>query len=263
MKVTYREKKKIKFRISFVILFIIASFAVCFTFYMKEDFVITEEMFEDEAEAVVYIEPVGQDKGIVNPVPKSVTKEKDYYDSAVFIGSTSLAGLSDYGYVEAENMLLSDSIKLSNFNSVILSENGVESTIADSVINRNCKNVYIMLGLYELGNVDEANMFSSLEAFIDDVKGRNPDITIYLMSVLPVPAEIEATVAANTDIDAYNSLLLRFADKVKVGYLDVNTEFKGNDGKLSSSAAEINGVRLKKETYSELSDYILSHIVEQ
>ena len=262
MQITHREKKKVKFRISFIFLFIIASFLACFTFYMKEDFVVTEDMLEEEQEAVVYLETVGQETNRVNPVPVSQKMGKEYYDDAVFIGSKSLAGLADYGYVNAENMLLSDSIKLSNINTVIISENDVQNTIADAVINKKAKKVYIMLGLYELNNIDGENLFSGLEAFIDSVNSNASEVEIYLMSVLPIPAEIEATIASNVDIDAYNSLLLKFADKMQVNYLEINTTLKGNDGKLPASAAEINGIRLTKDVYGVISDYILSHVAE-
>lgn len=262
MQITHREKKKVKFRISFIFLFIIASFLACFTLYMKEDFVVTEDMLEVEQEAVVYLETVGQGTNRINPVPVSQKMSKDYYDDAVFIGSKSLAGLADYGFVNSENMLLSDSIKLSNINTVIISENNVQNTIADAVISKQAKKVYIMIGLYELNNIDSTDLFSNLEEFIDSVTSNDADIEFYLMSVLPVPAEIEATVANNVDIDAFNSLLLKFADKVQVNYLEINTSLKGNDGKLPASAAEINGIRLKKEVYEVISDYILSHVAE-
>lgn len=261
MKVTYREKKKVKFRISFIFLFIIASFAACFTFYMKEDFVITEDMFVEENNSVVYIEPTGQSSGLINPVPKSERADEEFYNDTVFIGSKVLAGLSDYEYTNAQNMLLSDSIKLSNFNTVILSENNVERTISEAALSRKPKNIYIMIGLYELNNINDS-IFSQLEEFIDKVHNDNSDINIYLMSVLPVTAEAEASVASNADIDAYNSLLLKFADKKQVSYLDINTSLKGNDGKLPASSAEINGVRLTKEQYGNLSEYILTHTVE-
>lgn len=262
MQITHKEKKKVKFRISFVFLFIIASFLACFTFYMKEDFVVTEDMLEEEQEAVVYIETLGQGTSRVNPVPVGKKHNKDYYDSAVFVGSKALAGFADYGYVDAENMLLSDSIKLTNINSVIISENDVQNTISDAVVSKNAEKVYIMLGLYELSNVDNTSLFDELEAFIDSVKSDIPEVEIYLMSVFPVPAEIEATVANNSDIDEYNSLLLKFADRTQVNYLDINTSMKGNDGKLPASAAEINGIRLTKEVYGVVSDYILSHVTE-
>ncbi len=262
MQITHREKKKVKFRISFIFLFIIASFVACFTFYMKDDFVITEDMFEEEQEAVVYIENVGQGNSLVNPVPVSEKMGEEYYDDAVFIGGKTLAGLTDYGYTKPANMIVSDSIKLSNINTVIISDNDVQCKIADAVIEKNAKKVYIMIGLYELNNVDEATLFDGLEEFIDSVKELDSDVKIYLMSILPLPAETEATVASNADIDAYNSLLLKFADRMKVSYLDINTSLKGNDGKLSASAAEINGVRLTKEMYGFVSDYILSHIAE-
>ena len=263
MQITHREKKKVKFRISFIFLFIIASFLACFTLYMKDgDFVVTEEMFEEEQEDVIYIETVGQGTSRVNPVPVSEKQGSEYYNDAVFIGSKSLAGLSDYGFVEAENMLLSDSIKLSNINTVIISENDVQNTIADAVISKKAKKVYIMIGLYELSNIDETSIFNELEGFIEAVHDSDPEVEIYLMSVLPLPAEIEATVASNADIDAFNSLLLKFADKEQVSYLDVNTSLKGNDGKLPASAAEINGTRLTKEMYGFVSDYILSHVAK-
>ncbi|MDE6599313.1 MAG: hypothetical protein K2K34_04455 [Oscillospiraceae bacterium] len=78
MKVTQREKKKAKFRISFIILFIFASFAVCFTMYMKEDFEITEEMLDEHSKAVVYIDSSVRDSVLVNPVPKSEKKSDSY-----------------------------------------------------------------------------------------------------------------------------------------------------------------------------------------
>lgn len=262
MKVTQREKKKAKFRISFIVLFIFASFAVCFTMYMKEDFEITEEMLDEHSKAVVYIDSSGRDSVLVNPVPKSEKKSAGYYSDAVFIGSAALAGLSDYGYTDPENMLLSDSIRLNNFNTLILSENDEQSSIAETVQRKNASNVYIMVGLYDLADINNNELFNCLEAFIESVGKQGAGKKIYLISLLPVPAETDGMIASNADIDAYNSLLLKFADKMRVSYLDVNTDFKGNDGKLPSSAAELNGVRLKEEYYEKLSDYILTHVSE-
>lgn len=262
MKITQREKKKPKFRLSFIFLFIFASFAVCFTMYMKEDFQITEEMLDDRSEAVVYIEPAGRENAVINPVPKSEPQDKSYYSDAVFIGSKALSGLSDYGYTEPDNMLLSDSIRLSNFSTLILSENDEQSSISEAVQRKNAGKIYIMVGLYDLQDIDSSSLFDSLEAFINAVKTQDSGRKIYLISLLPVPADAEAAVAMNSDIDLYNSLLLKFADRVHVNYLDVNTDFKGNDGKLPDSAAELNGIRLKEEYYGRLSEYILTHVAE-
>ncbi|MBP1560852.1 MAG: hypothetical protein J6C96_06385 [Oscillospiraceae bacterium] len=260
MIVKQREKKKAKFRISFVFLIIFASFAVCFTLYMKEDFQITEDMFEDETEAVVYIDPVGQSSFVENPVPQSERQDESYYKDAVFVGSKALAGLSDYGYVKSENMLISDSIKLDNFDTAVLSANGKESGIKDAVLQKNPSKVYIMVGLYDLDRLESADLFKGLESVIDGIRDENGELEIYLVSLLPVTAERESDTASNTDIDAYNTLLIKFANKVNVNYLDVNTNFKGNDGKLPSSYAETNGIRLSRETYEKFSEYILTHV---
>lgn len=261
MMITQKEKKKAKFRVSFIFLFVFASFAVCFVLYMKEDFNITPEMLEDASEAFVYIDPVGERSTIINPVPSSERQEESYYDDAVFIGSKALSGLADYGYIKSENMIISDDITLANFNTVILSDGDAENTAAETVIEKNPGKLYIMVGINDLDRLDSTNLFGELESFIGSVKESVPSIKIYLMSVLPVSAEMESRIASNAEIDAYNSQLLRFADRIKVCYIDVNTGFKGNDGRLPAAAAEINGIRLKKESYGELSDYILTHTV--
>ena len=260
MMVNQKEKKKVKFRVSFLFLFVFASFAVCFALYMKEDFEITPDMVELAEDAVVYIEPVGTGNSTINPVPGSERAGEEHYSDAVFIGSTALAGLSDNGYVKSENMLLSDSITLKNFNTVILSVNGVESGIADAAVRKAPGKIYIMVGMDEVGSGGGESRFSELEAFIESVQEKSGETKIYLMSLLPVTAESESRIAMNSDIDLYNSELLDFANKMNVFYLDVNTAFKGNDGKLPASYTEVNGVKLTESGYRQLSEYILTHV---
>lgn len=254
MKIRQNEKKRAKFRVSFLFLFIFASFVVCFVFYMKEDFEISSDMVEIEDKEVVRIEPIGDGITIVNPVPAGAKADKSYYDDAVFIGNTVLAGLSDNGYVSPSNMLLSDSITLSNFNTVFLSVNNEEISIADAALGLNAGKIYIMVGVDDL-----EGPFGELEDFIDTIKEKSNKTQIYLMSLLPVTSDNESRIALNSDIDTYNSRLLDLADQKDVFYIDVSTDFKGNDGKLPPSYAEVNGVRLKKESYDRLSDYILTH----
>ncbi|MCM1328349.1 MAG: GDSL-type esterase/lipase family protein [Ruminococcus sp.] len=264
MMITQKEKKKAKFRFSFIVLFIFASFAVCFVLYMKEDFSITPEMLEDASDAVVYIDPVGESSAVINPVPEGERQEDGYFDDAVFIGGKALSGLADYGYVKSENMIISDDITLANINTVMLSDGSPDNeeggiTAADTVIGKSPAKLYIMLGINDLDRIDSPDLFNGLESFIGSVKESLPNVKIYLMPLLPVSAEMEGRIAANADIDAYNSRLLRFADRLKVCYIDVNTGFKGNDGRLPASAAELNGIKLKKEGYGKLAEYILTH----
>lgn len=264
MMITQKEKKKAKFRVSFIFLFIFASFAVCFVLYMKEDFAITPEMLEDASEAFVYIDPVGERSTVINPVPTSERQEESYYDDAVFIGGKALSGLADYGYVKSENMIISDDITLANLNTVILSDGDPESgsAAAETVISKSPGKLYIMIGLNDLGRQGSTDLFGELESFIGSVKENVPNVKIYLMSLFPVSAEMESRIAANAEIDAYNSQLLHFADRIKACYIDVNTGFKGNDGRLPASAAELNGIKLKKEYYGVLSEYILTHTAD-
>lgn len=83
---------------------------------------------------------------------------------------------------------------------------------------------------------------------------------IYLVSAIPVKADNETETITNADIESFNSLLLKFASENNVNYLDLNTFLVGNDGKLSDNKAEAVGDRLKKDTYLEIADFLLTHI---
>jgi lysophospholipase L1-like esterase len=100
---------------------------------------------------------------------------------------------------------------------------------------------------------------SGMSELIDEIIKSAGDTRIYIMSVLPVTSLGEEIFPSNSEIDKFNSLALSLANEKNICYLDINTELKGMDGKLSSEMTESDGISLKKETYELIAEYILTH----
>lgn len=254
MKVHQREKKKAKFRLSFVFLFIIASFAACFTFYMKEDFDVSQAFIEsEEKQQEIVSEMIEEADGvrtIINPVQESERADDTYLSKILFIGNSQMKGLVDYKVIPSENGYFDDNVSISS----------VESMAAPYVRRTQYKAVYIMVGSRDISTAAELADFEGIGAFVESVRAENESTDVYLVSLLPLSDNAESDGITNQKIDAYNSLYLQYANSVNAYYLDLNTMFVGNDGKMLEAKTENDGVRLKREAYIEIGEYILTHI---
>ncbi|MGN0553281.1 MAG: GDSL-type esterase/lipase family protein, partial [Oscillospiraceae bacterium] len=121
---------------------------------------------------------------------------------------------------------------------------------------KNYDSIYIMFG----ANSAAATDFEELSNFIEDIKTNNESVKIYLTSLVPLKGDNETEGLTNTEIDNFNSHLLKYANENNVYYIDLNTFLVGNDGKLPKSKAESVGDRLKKDTYLEIADFLLTHV---
>lgn len=255
----HQEKQRPKFRISLVILFIVASFVFCFVMYMRGDVDIKDVLSQNEG-SFDFEKPSDetaetQDVSVAaNPVPESDKRGRAYFDTAVFIGDTQMKGLSDYDCFPADNMLLNDDFTNSGINS---SSAGIKDFLAD----KDFEAAYFMIGMNDLDNAEKPGNFDELGRLFGDMKNKNPEVKIYCVSLLPVTEDNETGDITNAAINAYNKALLAFADDNGVYYIDVNSDFAGDDGKLPDEKTESSGYRLKRDSYTEISDFLLKHTV--
>ncbi|MGN0552451.1 MAG: hypothetical protein ACI4I1_03655, partial [Oscillospiraceae bacterium] len=107
-----KEKKYAKFRFSFILLFIFASFAACFVLYMRsdgDDVLSASKNLPDENNEVSEDNTAYSDRiNVINPVPKSERAEDGYFDNVLVLASNQMKGLADYGAVPRDNMYTSD-----------------------------------------------------------------------------------------------------------------------------------------------------------
>lgn len=278
---SYYERKKrggMKFRISLVIVFIIASFAVCFVLYMKSDSVpvyddshqVTVESDKSNANDIVTEDAdntddfVGEIKSTadINPIAESFKLDKSYFDTCMFAGDSLIVGLGSYGLISEEQIAAGVGMSVISINDTpLINADGSEILAADKINQSSPQNLYILLGLNMLGTYTDEQLLASYGDFIDSID--RTDTNIYIISVPPVTADRENSQdnpILNSDIDAFNSALLKFANNKCVYYIDLNTALKGTDGRLSADVAESDGIHFKKETYNTMLDYLLTHV---
>lgn len=242
-----KEKKHAKFRFSFILLFIFASFAACFALYMNSDNAIPVSNSHTEEDSDTDIDSLYEEKtSVVNPVPKSERAQDDYFNNALVLAPEQMRGLSDYGAVPRDNL----------FTGSFTSSDIMTGSAVSFLTGKDYSALYIFFGADNALSQD----LSGLEQLISDIGERGESVKIYLVSAIPLKADSETETLSNADIESFNSLLLKFADENSVNYLDLNTFLVGNDGKLPNGKAESVGDRLKKDTYLEIADFLLTHI---
>ncbi len=242
-----KEKKHAKFRFSFILLFIFASFAACFALYMKSDDAIPVSNSNTEETSDIDSDELYEEKtSVVNPVPKSERAQDGYFDSTLILAPEQMRGLSDYGAVPRDNLFTGD----------FTPSDIMTSTAVSFLTGKDYGSLYIFFG------TDSAlsQGFDGLSQLISDINEKSDNVKIYLVSAIPIKADNETETITNANIESFNSLLLKFASENNVNFLDLNTFLVGNDGKLPDNKAEAVGDRLKKDTYLEITDFLLTHI---
>ena len=242
-----KEKKHAKFRFSFILLFIFASFASCFALYMNSDNAIPVSNSNTEETSDINSDELYEEKtSVVNPVPKSERAQDGYFDSALILAPEQMRGLSDYGAVPRDNLFTGD----------FTPSDIMTSSAVSFLAGKDYSSLYIFFGTDSVAFQD----FDSLAELISDINEKKTDVKIYLVSAIPIKSDNETETLTNANIESFNSLLLKFANESSVNYLDLNTFLVGNDGKLPNNKAEAVGDRLKKDTYLEIADFLLTHI---
>lgn len=258
---------RFRFKVVFIIFIIVT--AVCFFIYMTG-----ANLGNDETENNMFLssdvsktesiadDPPDKVKEIINPVPLSEPLTETYFGKCAFVGDSITVGLSDYQLVPIKNVYAEIGMNIEKINTDTIQTQFGQTTVLEGLKQAKPENIYIMLGSNGIAWLSVSDMISYYSEFVDSVKQNLPDSNIYILSIPPVTAARESAEEEpilNSDIDKYNSELLKMADEKKIYYVDINTALKGNDGKFPEENAAEDGMHFKKTTYSIMLDYILSH----
>lgn len=264
-----KKKNEPRFRLSFVLMFVIASFAVCFALYMREE--MPEAEPAPAAGTVIISDMPGHEVTDstgkfavenVNPVKESLKLDSSYFDSCMFAGDSLTVGLGSYGFIPEDRIAASIGMSVMNIGSMSLAAaDGSEILAADKINAASPENLYILLGLNMLESFTDEQLLAAYGDFVDSID--RTVTTVYVISVPPVTEERERDSdkpILNSDIDRFNADLLKFADNRGLYYLDLNSALKNEQGKLYTDMAEEDGIHFKKSTYETVLDFILTHV---
>lgn len=283
----YYDNKKPKVRFHFGLIFVFAalSFGTCFALYMigsQEipglDDVPHDSAVTTAAPATAPLETPAPETTVTeaetevpkgNPISQRKQAPRSYLDSCVFIGDSLTVGLSSYGILPEKSVVAQIGLNIDKINTATvpaLNAGDPDMTVLEAVVSRAPENIYIMLGSNGISWLSNEFMIKEYSAFIDGLKGVLPDANYYILAVPPVAASREnhsSVPIQNSEIDAFNSELLKLANDKEIYFVDVNTALKGNDGKMPDEAVAKDGMHFNKSTYDKMLDYILTHVASE
>lgn len=164
--------------------------------------------------------------------------DKSYFDDALFIGDSRVAGLAMNSGTNATFYAVT-SFQLFKYKTfkVVQTPSG-KVPIFEAMPYDKFTKIYIKVGLNELGSVSDEPFLQAYEQFINDLRVMQPRAIIYIQAILPVTQVKSETdrVHCNENIKKRNENLKTFAEHMKCYYVDVGAYFADETGALKADA---------------------------
>ena len=210
-----------------------------------------EEGEEEELERTV---PAG-------PVPESEPAADTYFDGAVFLGDSRTEGFYLYSGLKTGQYLYAVGATVESVFSKPVWDRGAEKvSLLDALAELDCRRVYLMLGVNELGWSKIENFHDQYALVIDRIREDHPEAEIALQSILPVSSRQEAkgTYVNNQRIAEYNRVIAALAEEKGCAFVNVAEAVAGEDGCLPADL-NFDGVHLNPAGCRVWLDYLRTH----
>ncbi|WP_052446900.1 GDSL-type esterase/lipase family protein [Candidatus Soleaferrea massiliensis] len=202
--------------------------------------------------------PDGEKEG---PHPKAEPVDDSYFDDTLFIGNSRTEGLKLYSGLTNATFYSSTGLTVAGaLEKPVVETDAGCITIPEALKQRAFGEVYLMMGINELGWYYSDVFLEDYAELIDDIKAAQPDAVIYLQSILPVSREKSDSdeVINMKKIGEYNELIKQLARDKGVVYLNVGECMSDDDGYLIDDATT-DGIHLNKEYCLKWVDYLKTH----
>lgn len=229
----------------------------------KQDYELPEEITEP------LVETAEQETAEIEeqiPVKTFTTVTDDYFDDALFIGDSRMAGLSQYCQAIDERATFYAKKSLTIFDiqkkAWIETEDGSKITVEQALSEKQYGKIYLMVGINELGVGNTEYFRAAYADVVNRIHLLQPDAIIYINSIMHVAKEKNDTdtLYNNTNINARNEAIATLADDQQVFYLNMNECVDDEEGNLDSTLT-FDQVHLKGSAYEPWHEYLLSHAI--
>lgn len=187
------------------------------------------------------------------------------FPDTLFIGDSRSVGLKEYGKLSDATFFCSVGLNAYKVWKEAVDVPGMGKVTLDQVLaNKQFKQVYIMLGINELG-YDLSTTAQKYQSLIDGVRAKQPNATFVINSTLHVTKACNditsgsKKIFTNARINDFNNLIAALADNQSVFYLDMNPAFDDANGHLSTDYAAGDGIHIKAKGYLVWRDYLDKH----
>ena len=168
--------------------------------------------------------------------PQELTEE--FFDGAYYLGDSVLGILSNYCI---KNDLLVNTTFSSNaeltYNETVhlrlghLIYKGHYATLPDVLNDLQPRAIIAALGCNDLASFKLSRCEEIMEMFLEMVRETNPDITIFVQSVMPI--RVSMATFNQSIVDEFNAWLKDNAETYGYCYIELDQHFKGDDGQLA------------------------------
>ena len=182
-------------------------------------------------------------------VAKDSANSNHSFKNALFIGDSRTEGLELYGLIPEATFYTSKGLTVSALLSKpIVKIEEKQYTVPDALKKQTFGEIYIMLGINELGWAYDSIFVDTYGKVISEIQRTQPKAKIYLQSLLPVSKEKsdKDTIFNNQKIRKYNTLIEQLAKDKKVGFVDTYQSVVDAQGFLPAQAST-DGIHLTKE----------------
>ena len=198
-------------------------------------------------------------------VPEAETPvEDDYFADVLVLGDSRTHGLQLYGGLTEGTYFHAVGATVESVFSKATQEleNGKKVPMVEALAGQECKKVYVMLGVNELGWPLAEKFREQFSLLVDRIREELPDAEVVIQSILPVSAKQDAkkTYVNNGRIVTYNTLLEELAQEKKCPYLNVAEAVVDETGCLRPELTS-DGVHLNIAGSKEWVAYLKSHPV--
>ncbi len=186
--------------------------------------------------------------------------DEDYYKNSIFIGDSRMQGLHDYSGWSEVTFCYKVGLNVYKMMTDTVRTNEGKSTVPDMLSARQYENVYIMLGINELGMGVPSDFATAYQKNIEEVRKLQPDARIIIMGIMFESAEYSDanSVNNNDNINARNAAIARLANGEDIFFLDMNPAVSDGSGALLPGIT-FDGVHLLAKYYSLWTDFMYSH----
>ncbi|MCY6484122.1 GDSL-type esterase/lipase family protein [Clostridium aestuarii] len=174
--------------------------------------------------------------------------DKVFFKDSVFFGDSITDSLSFYEILDESNVVGIIGILLSKAHTKI-----------DKLVEKNPKNIFILLGANDLEDDISVNYFvDKYKELIHSIKQKLPDSKVYIQSILPVSEKVKEKkpLLNNLRINKFNEAIKNMTKEENINFIDLTSILKNTDKNLY----EPDGVHVKYQFYKLWLNYLKNNI---
>ena len=193
-------------------------------------------------------------------VPLTERADDAFFDDALFFGDSQILCLKNYQTIKnAEYLGISGMNTYRALTGTLKELN--DMYVEDFLTLYSHKKLYILLGQNDLEMFEVPRFIKYYTELIERIKEKNPEKTLFIISVFPVIKDYFYGMFDNVSINESNDALYEMCHNLGLYYVNLWEALADDELCLESSYASKDGVHLRVAGCQAVSEYLYTHYV--